>query len=89
MKREHSRKPDEIIPIIEACSQGLRIELFARGIREGWDMWGNQATEDYEPTWGTYSNHTVAQAKQLLKERRNIYIFPVQNCIEWSLSLRV
>ena len=27
MKREHSRKPDEIIPIIEACSQGPRIEL--------------------------------------------------------------
>ncbi len=63
MKREHSRKPDEIIPIIEECSQGPRIELFARGVREGWDMWGNQATEDYEPTWDTYSNHTVAHAK--------------------------
>lgn len=63
MKREHSRKPDEIIPVIEACSQGPRIELFARGIRKGWDMWGNQANADYEPTWDTYSNHTVAQAK--------------------------
>lgn len=60
MKREHSRKPDEIIPIIEACSQGPRIELFARGVREGWDMWGNQATADYEPTWDTYANHTTA-----------------------------
>ncbi len=60
MKREHSRKPDEIIPIIEACSQGPRIELFARGVRDGWDMWGDQATEDYEPTWDTYANHTVA-----------------------------
>lgn len=60
MKREHSRKPDEIIPIIEACSAGPRIELFARGDREGWDMWGNQATADYEPTWSTYANHTVA-----------------------------
>lgn len=62
MKREHSRKPDEIVPIVEACSQGPRIELFARGIREGWDMWGNQATADYEPTWDTYANHTVASA---------------------------
>lgn len=61
MKREHSRKPDEFIPLIERCSQGARIELFARGDREGWDMWGNQATEDYEPTWHTYANHTVAQ----------------------------
>lgn len=64
MKREHSRKPDEIIPIIEACSLEPRIELFARGERAGWDMWGNQATSDYEPTWNTYANHTVASAKQ-------------------------
>lgn len=61
MKREHSRKPDEIIPIIEACSSGPFIELFARGDREGWAMWGNQADASYEPTWNTYSNHTVAQ----------------------------
>lgn len=60
MKREHSRKPDEIIPIIERCSQAPRIELFARGDRDGWDMWGNQASADYEPTWPTYANHTVA-----------------------------
>lgn len=65
MKREHSRKPDEIIPIIEACSLGSRIELFARGIRKEWDMWGNQATDDYEPTWDTYSNHTVACTKKI------------------------
>ena len=63
MKREHSRKPDEMIPIIEGCSQGPRIELFARGVREGWDMWGNQASEDYEPTSNTYANHTVANVK--------------------------
>lgn len=60
IKREHSRKPDEIIPIIEACSLAPRIELFARGDRDGWDMWGNQADASYEPTWNTYKNHTVA-----------------------------
>ena len=57
-KREHSRKPDEIIPIIERCSPGPYIELFARGEREGWSMWGDQANSDYEPTWSTYKNHT-------------------------------
>lgn len=61
MKREHSRKPDEIIPIIESCSSAPRIELFARGDRAGWDMWGDQANSSYEPTWNTYANHTVAQ----------------------------
>lgn len=61
VKREHSRKPDEFIPLIEGCSPGPFLELFARGDRENWDMWGNQATEDYEPTWATYANHTTAQ----------------------------
>lgn len=60
MKREHSRKPDEFITLIENCSSGPYIELFARGNRQNWDMWGNQATDEYEPTWDTYSNHTVA-----------------------------
>ena len=59
MKREHSRKPDEWIDLIERCSPGPYLELFARGDRKNWDMWGNQATDDYEPTWATYSNHTV------------------------------
>ena len=44
-KREHSRKPDEIFPIIEACSPGPRLELFAREKRKGWTVWGNQAPE--------------------------------------------
>ena len=60
IKREHSRKPDEFIPLIESCSPSPFLELFARGDRPGWDMWGNEATEDYEPTWNTYANHTVA-----------------------------
>jgi N6-adenosine-specific RNA methylase IME4 len=57
-KREHSRKPDEQYPIIEACSPGPYIELFARGDRNGWLGWGNQADDSYEPTWKTYSNHS-------------------------------
>ncbi len=60
VKREHSRKPDEVISLIENCSSGPYLELFARGDRKNWDMWGNQASEDYEPTWATYANHTVA-----------------------------
>jgi N6-adenosine-specific RNA methylase IME4 len=42
-KREHSRKPDELYPIIESCSPGPRLELFARGARPGWTAWGNEA----------------------------------------------
>ena len=54
-KREHSRKPDEQYAIIEACSPGPFLELFARGTRKGWAMWGNQADDDYRPTWKTYA----------------------------------
>jgi len=56
-KREHSRKPDEFYNIIESCSPGPYLELFARGARPGWQVWGNQA-EDYYPDWPTYSNHS-------------------------------
>jgi len=56
-KREHSRKPDELYDIIEACSPGPFLELFARGTKKGWKTWGNQA-EKYEPDWPTYSNHS-------------------------------
>lgn len=60
-KREHSRKPDEQYNIIEACSVGPFLEMFARGTRQGWATWGNQATEDYRPNWNTYPNHSRAE----------------------------
>ncbi|MCI8871006.1 MAG: S-adenosylmethionine-binding protein [Lawsonibacter sp.] len=60
-KREHSRKPDEIIELIESCSPGPYLELFARGARDGWTLWGNQANEDYAPDWPTYTGvQTIA-----------------------------
>jgi N6-adenosine-specific RNA methylase IME4 len=59
-KREHSRKPDEQYHIIEGCSPGPRIELFARGRRSGWTTWGNQADDNYQPTWKTYAYHSRA-----------------------------
>jgi N6-adenosine-specific RNA methylase IME4 len=40
-KREHSRKPDEQYEIIEACSPGPYLELFARARRPGWLAWGD------------------------------------------------
>jgi N6-adenosine-specific RNA methylase IME4 len=57
-KREHSRKPDEQYQLIEACSPGPFLELFARGDRKRWVSWGNEADASYEPTWKTYFNHS-------------------------------
>ena len=41
-KREHSRKPEELYPIIEACSREPFLELFARDTRPGWASWGQE-----------------------------------------------
>jgi len=59
-KREHSRKPDEQYRVIEACSPGPYLELFARGTRNGWACWGNEA-ESYRPAWKTYAHHTASE----------------------------
>lgn len=56
-KREHSRKPDEQYDLIESCSAGPYAELFARGPRENWFVWGNQS-EDYLLDWDTYANNS-------------------------------
>jgi N6-adenosine-specific RNA methylase IME4 len=61
-KREHSRKPDEQYDLIEACSPGPFLEMFARGTRPKWTVWGNQADSSYEPDWSTYKNHSRAAA---------------------------
>lgn len=61
-KREHSRKPDEQYSLIESCSSGPYLELFARGERPNWSAWGHQADETYYPSWATYSNHSRSES---------------------------
>ena len=68
-KREHSRKPDELYDIIEACSPGPFLELFARGLhRQNWQAWGDQSS-DYEPHWPTYKNHSATSAGSSVVDR--------------------
>jgi len=65
-KREHSRKPDEQYDIIERCSSGPYLELFARGVRVGWTTWGNQAEGGYEPNWNTYPHNSATERRLAL-----------------------
>jgi len=53
-KREHSRKPDELYNIIEACSPGPRLELFARYPQDGWRVWGDEASPEVTPRGRQY-----------------------------------
>jgi N6-adenosine-specific RNA methylase IME4 len=73
-KREHSRKPDEIYDIIESCSPGPYLELFARFRREGWSQWGN---EDVDKN----TSHGVAL--------RNGHIEPEMRLLESPKGYRV
>jgi N6-adenosine-specific RNA methylase IME4 len=56
-KREHSRKPDETYEIIEACSPGPFLELFARYPRPGWAHWGDEAAEGVVPQGRPYPGY--------------------------------
>jgi N6-adenosine-specific RNA methylase IME4 len=60
-KEEHSRKPDELYKIIQACSPGPYLELFARKKVEGWTSWGNQSEtyEEARPVVRGYNNHAM------------------------------
>ena len=62
-KQEHSRKPDEQYAIIESCSPGPYLELFARGARPGWTSWGAEATHAYRPSWKTYAYNSGSVAE--------------------------
>lgn len=68
-KREHSRKPDEHYTIIEGCSPSPRLELFARGARSGWDVWGDEA-QSYQPMWATYSHNSASEHQRSLETQR-------------------
>jgi N6-adenosine-specific RNA methylase IME4 len=59
-KREHSRKPDELYPIIEACSPGPYLELFARYPQPGWRCWGDEADPSVVPRGRRHRAYGVA-----------------------------
>ena len=58
---------DEAFALIEARSAGPRLELFARGARDGWTAWGNQA-EDYEIGWDTYAHNSRVEQEPVWAE---------------------
>jgi N6-adenosine-specific RNA methylase IME4 len=56
-KREHSRKPDEQYELIEKCSPGPYLELFARYPQKGWKVWGAEADIDIAPVGKTHKGY--------------------------------
>jgi len=59
-KREHSRKPIESYRMIESCSPGPYLELFAREKRPGWQQWGNELGQEIPNYSQAYATDSVA-----------------------------
>ena len=60
-RREHSRKPAEAYDRIERLCDGPYLELFARETRPGWDSWGREVSQNYQPSprrWASNSYPT-------------------------------
>lgn len=85
-KREHSRKPDEVYPLIERCSAGPYLELFARFPRFGWTCWGNEDVEENSLTgvafrkamlnltcdWLSHQGTTAAERSNPVQRLKNL-----------------
>ncbi|QBS36913.1 S-adenosylmethionine-binding protein [Thermaerobacter sp. FW80] len=73
-KREHSRKPDELYDIIEACSPGPYLELFARTERPGWYQFGDELGRYQPPDYPAYTRRSGDERQQialpLVRDRR-------------------
>jgi N6-adenosine-specific RNA methylase IME4 len=77
-KQEHSRKPDEFHDLIEACSPGPYLELFARIQRPGWTQWGDEI-EEYESRRKIIRGYTRnGEASRPAKNRDNIFSLAIQ-----------
>lgn len=65
-KREHSRKPDELYDIIEQCSPGPYLELFARHARQNWAQWGNEVGVTPRSLPSSSNGHYKIREEQLV-----------------------
>ena len=68
-KREHSRKPDELYPVIEGCSPGPFLELFARYPQPGWTAWGDEADDDVVPRGRRYAAYGASGDQAARRDR--------------------
>lgn len=71
-KREHSRKPDEQYQLIESCSPGPYLELFARHPHPNWVAWGNEADDEITPKGKTYKGYEGGPILPLLRANEHI-----------------
>jgi N6-adenosine-specific RNA methylase IME4 len=70
-KEEHSRKPRDVYRIIQQCSPGPYLELFARERVEGWTQWGDQV-DSYQHIRPNHRGYSWADRRA---ERKQVQLF--------------
>ncbi len=62
-KEEHSKKPQSAWSLIQQCSPGPYLELFARQRVEGWTQWGDEV-DSYKHTRPNYRGYRWIEQKE-------------------------
>jgi N6-adenosine-specific RNA methylase IME4 len=78
-KREHSRKPDEQYDLIESCSPGPFLEMFARAKRNGWSQWGDEIESYPETQLERIQNGKTYKVDSILGKKA-----PLFEVVEWN-----
>lgn len=71
-KREHSRKPDEQYDLIERCSPGPFLEMFARHPRPNWQVWGDESSEELVPRGKVHKGYEGGEMLPELRANQHI-----------------
>lgn len=94
-KREHSRKPDEQYRLIEDCSPGAYLELFARHARKGWTVWGDESSDEITPRGKVHKGYeggellpTLVPNEHVSKERAEAIAANLRELYEQGQSVR-
>jgi N6-adenosine-specific RNA methylase IME4 len=72
-EKRHSQKPAAFFDMVQEASPGPYLEMFARGPRAGWAVWGNQAHEEAR---------TVCEPVKICPECREEYVPGIPNGCE-------
>ena len=71
-KREHSRKPDEQYELIQLCSPGPYLEMFARYPQPGWTAWGDEAAAEVAPRGQQHRGYAGGEVARLPRLDPNV-----------------
>ncbi len=65
-RTQHSAKPEAVRKMVEKVSPGPRLELFGRGVADGWTVWGNEIKRT------TFDASVLSLTREVAHESRQV-----------------